>query len=84
MPGWKKEKGALSGRSAQYIRCPYFIAHSERAILCNGVIPGTRTEHKFKYAAEKTKQQNIFCEGCYEKCEHHIAVKHFNWEEEEK
>ena len=83
MPGWKKEKGALSGRAAQFIRCPYFLAHSERAILCEGVIPDTRAEHKFQSKAEKATQQQLYCEGNYEKCEHYLSVLHFNWKDEE-
>lgn len=82
MPGWKKTKGDLSGRSAQFILCPYFKAHSEKAILCEGIIPDTRSEQRFERAADKKTQQEVFCEGCYEKCEHYLAVKHFRWEDE--
>lgn len=83
MPGWKNDvKDGLSGKRADYILCPLFHAHSEKSILCEGEVPETRTEIKFKGVSQKCQQQKIFCEGCYQKCEHYIAVKHFRWEDD--
>ena len=81
MPGWKKD--GLSGKSADYILCPFFHAHGDRTILCEGNIPDTRSEVKFKNKVEKNQHQTIFCEGCYNKCEHYLSVIHFQWKEEE-
>jgi len=82
MPGWKKD--GLSGRAADYILCPFFRAHNEKEILCEGHVPGSKTIIRFNTVAEKKKQQTIFCEGCYERCEHFQAVKHFTWPDDEK
>ena len=82
MPGWKKD--GLTGRGSDDIICPFFQAHSEKAILCEGHIPDTKTEIKFKTKGEKNKQQEVYCEGIYKKCEHYIAVMHFRWPEDDK
>lgn len=79
MPGWKKD--GMTGRGADDILCPFFRAQSEKAILCEGHIPDTRVEIKFNTKSEKNKQQEIFCEGCFKKCEHYITVSHFKWNE---
>lgn len=80
MPGWKK--GGLSGKGADDILCPMFHAHNDRNILCEGHVPDTRAEIKFRSTAQKNQHEKIFCEGCYKKCEHYISVMHFRWEED--
>ena len=83
MPGWKKN--GLSGRGSKYILCPFFIAHSDREILCEPHVPDSKNVvMKFESENKKRQQQRIFCEGCYERCEHYISVKHFRWEDDEK
>ena len=80
MPGWKKD--GMSGRGANHIKCPYYIAHSDREILCEGHIPDSRITIKFRSDKQKAQQQHIFCEGCFERCEHYLTVKHFRWEDD--
>lgn len=82
MPGWKKD--GLSSRGSDYILCPFFRAHSEKEILCEGHVPESTNVIRFKSVGEKNKQQTIFCEGCYQRCEHYRAVEHFKWTEDDK
>jgi hypothetical protein len=28
------------------------------------------------------KQRKMFCEGCWDRCEHYLSWKHFNWEDD--
>jgi len=81
MPGWKK--AGPSSRQSDYILCPFFRAHSDREILCEGHVPDSKTVIRFDSAGKKKQQQTIFCEGCYERCEHYQSVSHFRWEDEE-
>ena len=81
MPGWKKD--GLSSRASDYILCPFFKAHDTKQIKCEGHVPGSSNIICFKSASEKNQQQTLFCEGCYERCEHYQAVAHFRWEDEE-
>lgn len=81
MAGWKKN--GLSGRGADHILCPFFRAHSAREILCESHIPGSKSVLiRFDSEHKKIKQQRIFCECEYRKCEHYLSVKHFMWEDE--
>ena len=82
MPGWKKT--GLSGRRTDYILCPFFRAHSEKEILCESHVPDSKNIIlRFDSEKKKRQQQEIFCEGCYKRCEHYISVQHFRWTEEE-
>lgn len=80
MAGWKKE--GPSGRGADYIKCPFYRAHSSRSILCQSHVPDSRIELKFDSEKKKNIQQHVFCEGLYDRCEHYRAVLHFAWPEE--
>lgn len=80
MPGWKKD--GLNGRGSDDIKCPYWHAHNNREILCESHIPDSRIVFKFDSDKKKKIQQRIFCEGCYERCEHYITVTHFKWPED--
>ena len=64
------------------IRCPYFVAHGNMEIICEGIVDGTRTVTKFPGPEERKFHQNVFCEKCYKKCEIAAAVEHFRWAED--
>lgn len=76
----EKRISTTSGTGA--IGCPYFVAHGNRDIMCEGIIEGSRTVTKFRSAEEKTFHQETFCEKCWKKCEIYASVKHFRWDDE--
>jgi hypothetical protein len=80
MAGWKN--GGLSEKGSDHIKCPFYKAHSSHEIKCESHIPDTRVVFKFDSEKKKNEQQHIFCEGCYQRCEHYIAVMHFRWPQE--
>ena len=65
-------------------RCPLHIAWREDEIMCKGLIPDSAAVvHRYDSERLAEVQKAVFCSGCYEKCEHYRAWKHFAWEEEE-
>lgn len=64
------------------IRCPFFVAHGGREIMCEGIIPGARNSLKFETLALKENQQHCYCECNYSRCEMYLAIMHFKWPEE--
>lgn len=63
--------------------CPLHIAWREDEIMCKPALPeSAATVHRYSSAEAARKQQKIFCCGCFERCEHYKAWKHFIWEED--
>ncbi len=73
-----------STRHADYIRCPLFVAHSERDVLCESHLPGGKVcINRFATKKDKETQQRCFCEGAWQRCEHYLSWKHWQWPEDE-
>ena len=66
-----------------YIRCPFFVAHGGREIMCEGIIDGARNSLKFETLAMKENQQHCYCECNYKRCEMYLAIQHFRWSEDD-
>lgn len=64
------------------IRCPFFVAHSQNEIVCEGIIQGTRISQKFRKGEEKKFQQQCFCECQYKKCEIYCSIQHWRWQDD--
>lgn len=58
------------------IQCPFFVAHSQKAIICEADvdIPRVTQAMRFRSGAEKRKHEDIYCSGNYRMCEHYRAV----------
>ena len=66
------------------IRCPYFIAHSEIEVICEGFFDGCRSSMRFREPKDKTFHQVTFCEKEYNRCEMCMSIEHWKyWEEDE-
>lgn len=65
-----------------YIRCPYFVAHGGREIVCEGIIDGARNSLKFETLEMKDNQQHCYCENNFKRCEMYLAITHFKWQED--
>jgi len=71
-------------RESGMIRCPLFVAWSRKALLCKPHIPGSQiTEIKYQSENMRIQQQRIFCEGCYDHCEHYLSWMHFQWKDDD-
>ena len=58
------------------IRCPFYRHDSARykTITCEGVFDRSRVEHSFRRARDRELQLEIYCAGCYQRCEIYRAV----------
>ena len=64
-------------------KCPLHVAYREDEIMCKPHLPGsTVVVHRYANVVESAKQQEIYCNGNYERCEHYLAWKHFMWEDD--
>ena len=71
-------------RASISMRCPLFKACSPNWIRCESHVPDSEVvEIRFRHESRCSKQKRIFCEGCYERCEHYRSWKHMKWEDEE-
>lgn len=78
-----KEREISGTAGSGGILCPFYIAQGSTDIICEGTVPETTCTQRFKYKTDKQRQQESFCEGCFKRCEHYIAVMHFKyWDEE--
>lgn len=64
------------------IVCPYFVAHGNTEIVCEGLIDDCRSVMKFKSAEQKTFHQTTYCEGQYRRCEMCCSIAHWKWDDE--
>lgn len=70
-------------RDGEYVLCPLFVAFSDNEIRCKSHVPEANAM-KLCYSDKGTckKQRTMYCEGCWERCEHYLSWKHFAWEDE--
>lgn len=72
-------------RESCYVVCPLFVAFTDNEIRCKPHLPdASATLHRYSDRAACKRQRNVFCEGCWERCEHYLSWKHWNWEDEEE
>ena len=62
----QKEQKKLGDRDA---RCPFFVYHTQKNIVCEGPIPDTNIRIIFGKIDEKNLHFNLFCCGKWEYCE---------------
>lgn len=65
------------------IRCPFFIGHGKRDIVCEGMIDGARMITSFSDAEGKAWHQRNYCEQQYCRCEMYCSIKHWKWPDDE-
>ena len=71
-------------RASISMRCPLFRACSSNWIRCESHVPDSEVvEIRYKHESRCTKQKAIFCEGCYERCEHYRSYLHMKWRDED-
>ena len=64
-------------------RCPLHVAWREDEIMCKPALPdSTMTIHRYSDINMVRMQFKTYCCGCYERCEHYRAWRHFIWEDE--
>lgn len=56
-------------KPSEAVQCPFYVQSSERTILCEGVLPGTRDNIRFEKQKDRTTQLKKYCCGCYQMCE---------------
>jgi hypothetical protein len=64
------------------IRCPFFVAHSDREIVCEGMLDGCRSCLRFMNPKDKRFHQETYCEQGFRRCEMYISIRHWKWPEE--
>ena len=73
----------IGSRALVGMRCPLFRESSSNWIRCESHVPDSETiKIMYKHENRCTAQKQIFCEGCYERCEHYRSWLHMNWQEE--
>lgn len=63
------------------IRCPFFVAHNEQEIVCEGMIDGCRSCLRFRETAGKKFHQETYCEKEYKRCEMFLSIQHWRWDD---
>ena len=63
------------------IRCPFFVAHNEQEIVCEGIIDGCRSCLRFRETAGKKFHQETYCEKEYKRCEMFLSIMHWKWDD---
>lgn len=72
-------------RASISMRCPLFRACSSNWIRCESHVPDSEiVEIRYKHESRCIRQKQIFCEGCYERCEHYRSWLHMKWQDDEK
>ena len=64
------------------IRCPFFVAHNDYQIVCEGLIDSCRSVMRFRNTAGKKFHQETYCEKEYERCEMYLSIMHWRWTDE--
>ena len=78
----EKRDWLSSTQGTALLRCPFFMAHGEQEIKCEGVIDGTSIKTTFCSRDEKRWHQEIYCEKEYKRCEMYCSIMHWKWPEE--
>ena len=71
-----------STQDTALLRCPFFVAHGDQEIKCEGMIQGTCTKITFASKREKSFHQETYCENQYKRCEMYCSIMHWNWPED--
>ena len=64
------------------ICCPFFVAHGKNEILCEGIVPGSRSCVMWRNANEREFHERTYCENQYRRCEQYCSIMHWRWEED--
>lgn len=76
----RKEDG---NREGENVLCPLFISFKDNEIRCQPHMPeSSATIVRYASVSACRKQRKMFCEGCWDRCEHYLSWKHFNWEDD--
>lgn len=55
------------------LRCPFYVEHDgdprKRRIRCESPVPGSTMVLRFDTCRDYNTQMDVFCCGCWEKCE---------------
>ena len=65
------------------IKCPFFVAHGKKDIMCEGMIDGCRMISSFTDAEDKKFHQENYCENNFRRCEMYCSIMHWKWTEDE-
>lgn len=70
-------------REGENILCPLFVSFTENEIRCKPHVPdSSSTIHRYADRAACKLQRNMYCEGCWKRCEHYLSWLHFTWEDD--
>lgn len=58
-----------------YVQCPFYVGDGKKSILCEGIFDRSRVASTFRRRADFHRQLEIYCCGCWEKCEIAVAIK---------
>ena len=64
------------------IKCPFFVAHNDSEIVCEGMIDGCRSCMRFRETTRKKFHQETYCEKEYTRCEMYCSILHWKWPED--
>lgn len=71
-------------REGENVLCPLFVAFTETEIRCHAHVPdASATILKYTDRGKCRQQRTIFCEGCWNRCEHYQAWRHLMWDDDE-
>ena len=80
-----RDKRKRGNRWGEDVLCPLFVSFSDYEIKCQSHMPdASSTVIKYSNLNYCKTQRSVFCEGCWERCEHYRTWKHFRWEEDEE
>ena len=71
-----------STQNTSLIRCPFFVAHGDQEIKCEGMISGTCCKIAFDNRQGKKFHQATYCENQFERCEMYCSIQHWKWPDE--
>ena len=78
----RSDKDTSSTSGTSFTKCPFFKSHSKLTIVCEGVVPGTKSVMNFSDGNIKDVQKDIFCDGNFECCEMFRSIMRYKYIEE--
>ena len=71
-------------RAGENVLCPLFVAFTENELRCSPHMPeAAATIIRYSDRQACWSQRKLYCEGNWKRCEHYLAWKHFNWEDDD-
>jgi len=67
-PKKKSKRTTKDSFESMSIKCPFFKAHGERSVCCEGVERGSKLELSFRNATQKQKYVSKFCSEHHRLC----------------